>query len=188
MPSLRTPQGHAIAIPARRVTVGEAPSCDIPVARGHGLAAMHFRLQPWESGYFLEDCGSGLGTTVNGKSVSWVPLNHGDVIAAGELTMVYQSDDRGPLPAFPSSQVIAVETTLADQATVPVPTMEPEAPPAPPSWLPPEALLPPVTPVQMAAMELPPPPKARGKAGAVVALLVLAAVVGLALWFYYSRP
>lgn len=186
MASLRTPQGHFFAIPPRRVTVGEAAGCDIPIARGLGVAAMHFHLQPWESGHFLEDAGSGLGTIVNGKAVTWVPLNHGDVILAGNLSLIYEAGDRASLPAFPSTHEIAVEAMLAPegQGGFSAPAPEPEKPPA---WLPPEALLPPVTPVQMAASMPPPAPRRRSALRQWLILLLLAAAVAFGLWIYYSR-
>ena len=92
MAQLRTPNGHIVTLPAQRVSVGESLANEVPVAKGLGVASEHFRLQPWEGGHFLEDAGSGLGTLVNGKPMGWVPLQHGDVITAGELTMIYSKD------------------------------------------------------------------------------------------------
>src|SRR5688572_20946557 len=98
MPRLRSTKGHTITLPPRRVSIGESAANEIPIAAGHGLAAVHFRLQPWESGHFLEDAGSGLNTLVNGQPVSWAPLKHGDVITAGELSLTYESESSVPVP------------------------------------------------------------------------------------------
>ena len=141
MALLRTSRGHSIKLPPSRVSVGESAVNVIPIAPGHNLAAVHFHLQPWESGYFLEDAGSGLGTLVNGNPMTWAPLKHGDVITAGSLNLVYEDEGGPPLPAAPRMEA-PVEANLSLAAP---------APEQPPSWLPPEALLPPVSPVAQAA-------------------------------------
>lgn len=173
MARLRSLNGHILTLPPRRVSVGESVANEIPIARGNGLAAVHFRLQPWESGYFLEDCGSGLGTLVNGLSVSWAPLNHGDVITAGNLTMTYESGDIAipefPLTLAPSSPASAsappsVEGTTAIERIRGAPEE------TPPSWLPPEALQPPVPP---GAWSLPPDDSPSGKRFCIILLVVL---------------
>ena len=125
---------------------------------------------------------------VNGKPVSWVPLNDGDVITAGGLSLIYETGDSGPLPAFPSSQVINPDISLTDfpdGAAGEVAAKISES--APPSWLPAEALLPPVTPVQIAAMQSPEYPKSRSRAGIVIGMLLVGAAVAFGLWFYFSR-
>ena len=135
---LRAPNGHMIPVPPRRVTVGESPGCDIPISRGYGLAAVHFRLQPWEQGHIIEDAGAGLGLLINGTSMTWAPLKHGDRITAGELSFVYECSD-APVPEFPAS----LEAQTAPAAAPLPPEAVAETPPA---WLPPEALLPPAPP------------------------------------------
>ena len=69
---------------------------ELPVARGLGLAPVHFHLQPWEGGHFLEDAGTGLGTLVNERMVSWVPLQNGDTIRAGGGPTGCGACDAGP--------------------------------------------------------------------------------------------
>ncbi|MDB6070424.1 MAG: Inner rane component of cytoplasmic domain, partial [Verrucomicrobiales bacterium] len=92
MAELRTLQGHALLLPEGSVTVGSDPENEIPIASHLGLAAHHFRLQPWQGGHFLEDTGSGLGTLVNGHPVSWKPLLNGDIITAGDLQLAYSQN------------------------------------------------------------------------------------------------
>lgn len=109
MAELRTPQGHTLLLPEGSLSIGADPANDVPVAAQLGLAPVHFRLQPWEGGHFLEDAGSGLGTLVNGHSVNWKPLTDGDIITAGELEVVYgQKSEAGtrPVPVIvaPSAQ------------------------------------------------------------------------------------
>ena len=125
MAQLRTPNGHIVTLPAQRVSVGESLANEVPVAKGLGVASEHFRLQPWEGGHFLEDAGSGLGTLVNGKPVGWVPLQHGDVITAGELTMIYSKD--GSAVEAPAAG--DREPAAAVEATVVTEPVEPAAAP-----------------------------------------------------------
>ncbi len=161
MAILRTSQGHEITLPAGRVSVGESPANELPVARGLGLGGVHFHMQPWEGGHFLEDAGSGLGTLVNDRKVSWVPLQNGDIITAGELRVTYIKDPAAPVPAIP----VFAESITLDTSPVPVTEPQPAAeasrhlqlpapPPQPPSWLPPEALEPPSPPPAWDPQEL----------------------------------
>ena len=169
MPKLSTPDGHFIALPAHRVSLGMAPACDIVIAPGRAVAEVHCYLQPWESGFFLEDAASGLGTLVNGIPITWAPLKHGDVITAGNLTLRYEEEGGAPAGAFPP----------------PAPDRTP-----PPAWLPPEALLPPVSPaaqpVNWAAANTAGPNRTRRwavTAGVVIAGLAAA----FAVWWWKSR-
>ncbi len=161
MAELRTPQGHTLLLPEGCVSIGADPGCEVPVAVHLGLAPVHFRLQPWEGGHFLEDAGSGLGTLVNGHPVNWKPLTHGDIIAAGGLEVVYHQQSSGathavpvivapasaPIPA-PASLMIrplalpssAGIPSLGFQPLSPPPAISAPLPPAhlssPPAWLP----------------------------------------------------
>lgn len=173
MPLLRTPQGHSITLPPRRASVGESAANEIPIAPGKGLAAVHFHLQPWESGYFLEDAGSGLGTLVNGHSVTWAPLKHGDLISAGALQFLYEHEDQPALPSFP-----VPSSTAHLSASAPIlPTA-----PVPPSWLPPEALAPPVSAAAQAVLRPVVDKRTRRWWPAVLMLLILAAAAGFYWW------
>lgn len=170
MALLRTSRGHSIKLPPSRVSVGESAVNVIPIAQGYSLAAVHFHLQPWDSGYFLEDAGSGLGTLVNGNPMTWAPLKHGDVITAGSLNLVYEDEDGPPLPSAPRMEA-TVEANLSPEApAVPVPEQ-------PPSWLPAEALLPPISPIAQAAAarEAATRPKRTG-AWKLLLVLILAAI------------
>ena len=182
MPRLRTPQGHTLNLPPRRVSIGESASSDIPIAPGNGLAGVHFHLQPGESGHSIEDGGSGLGTLLNGKLVTWAPLKHGDVITAGELKMMYESGDGDSRPEFPLEATVPAEVLAALPPPPPPPAAE-----QPPAWLPQEALLPPLTPFAQAA--------ARREAGVQMrpqrrwrpALLLLGAALAAAAWYFFLR-
>ena len=120
MAELRTPQGHSLLLPEGCVSVGADPANDVPVAAHLGLAPVHFRLQPWEGGHFLEDAGSGLGTLVNGHPVNWKPLTHGDVIVAGELEVVYGQKAESATGHVP---VVVAPCTQAPLAALPIPAV-----------------------------------------------------------------
>ncbi len=160
MAELRTPQGHTLLLPDGAVSIGADPANEVPVAAHLGLAPVHFRLQPWEGGHFIEDAGSGLGTLVNGHAINWKPLAHGDRIVAGELEVIYSESSpsdaasvsataasAAPVvllqpPAPPSSSGIAAAPLMSIEASglqVPMPTASTVA--QPPAWLP-EDLLP----------------------------------------------
>jgi hypothetical protein len=128
MAELRTPQGHTLLLPDGCVSVGADPSNDVPVAPHLGLAPIHFRLQPWEGGHFLEDAGSGLGTLVNGHPVNWKPLNPGDVIVAGELEVVYRHETKPATTPVPA--IVAPAPPEGLMAAFPLPP--PPTLPAPP--------------------------------------------------------
>jgi hypothetical protein len=177
MPRLRAATGHTLTLPDQRVSVGESAANAVVIAPGHGLAAVHFHLQPWESGHFLEDAGSGLGTLVNGRSMSWAPLKHGDVITAGSLQFIYEAE--GPPAADFSAVPVPAPRTNQEPVlkTAPVETL-------PPSWLPPEALEPSLPPVRPALRQCEIEPF-RDRTGPVVVgclLLMVAAVVALVWW------
>ena len=160
MAALRTPQGHTLLLPDGAVSIGADPANEVPVAAHLGLAPVHFRLQPWEGGHFIEDAGSGLGTLVNGHAINWKPLDHGDLIVAGELEVIYSESspsDGGEfsaiaVPAGPaalppplqslSSYGIATATLLPPEASG-LQVLRPTPPLVrqPPAWLP-EDLLP----------------------------------------------
>ena len=179
MPRLCTPQGHLLTLPPRRVSVGESAANEIPIAPGNSVAGVHFRLQPGESGYFLEDAASGLGTLVNGKLVTWAPLKHGDIITAGELKLIFESEDGGPVPEFPP------ETTVPLNISAAMPPPPREEPAQPPAWLPPEALLPPMPPTAQAAARRHQDVKEKSPRW-LPALLVLGAALAAA-WYFFWR-
>jgi hypothetical protein len=177
MPRLRAATGHTLTLPAQRVSAGESAANAVAIAPGHGLAPVHFHLQPWESGHFLEDAGSGLGTLVNGNSISWAPLKHGDVITAGSLRFIYEDEAQLPPPDLPAPVAVPRASEASDLKTTPVEAL-------PPSWLPPEALEPPLSPLRpaMTKYELEPFRDQNGPVVLGCLLLMVAAVVALVWW------
>ena len=130
MAELRTPQGHTLLLPDGAISIGADPGNQVPVAAHLGLAPIHFRLQPWEGGHFIEDAGSGLGTLVNGHAINWKPLAHGDAIIAGELEVIYSLHSNPEVSSAPVVAAPLAHATLARQAPVlnPQPTLVPPLP------------------------------------------------------------
>jgi pSer/pThr/pTyr-binding forkhead associated (FHA) protein len=205
MAELRTPQGHALVLPDGRIAVGADLSNEVPVAAHFGLAPVHFRLQPWEGGHFVEDAGSGLGTLVNGHPIHWKPLVHGDRITAGELEVVYSTENSpalarkaptSPVPAAaPTSPPLPLPAVNAPTAVsmVPPPTPRSWQPPVespPPAWLPvdllPEAYRPAVDTTAAAPFQENQPTPATRKTPrsktAARRILPIAAALGLLGW------
>lgn len=206
MAELRTSQGHALVLPDGRIAVGADLSNEVPIAAHLGLAPVHFRLQPWEGGHFVEDAGSGLGTLVNGHPIHWKPLVHGDTITAGELEVVYSTENSpalaqkapsAPVPAaVPPSPPLPLPAITAPTKVSMVPppvagTWQPPVDAPPPAWLPvdlrPEAYR---TPVPAAApvaslrenLQGPAKNKSRHTKTATRRLLAIAAALGLLGW------
>jgi hypothetical protein len=173
MSILRTPWGHIFSLPPRRVSLGESPGCDVPIAPGHAVAGVHLHLQPWESGYFLEDAASGLGTLVNGSPVTWAPLKHGDVISAGGLTLVYEEENCPP-PAFPDRPAVMMPAGGAGL-------------PHPPAWLPAEALLPPLSPVAQFVLKNTAGRKSKRRGMWIAVFLLVLTASGVAGWWFWLR-
>ena len=44
-----------LPLPASRVSVGEDPACEVPISAGLGIAPVHFTLEPWEGGHFIQE-------------------------------------------------------------------------------------------------------------------------------------
>jgi len=134
MPRLIAPTGHTLDLPARHLTFGEAPQCDIPLTAGYDLAALHFEIAPSPEGVsFLRDVSGGPGTQLNGKPVTITALKDGDVIQAGRLTLRFSESNQPVLPVRPVPPALAVvrlpmvgETiTAADAPTASVSTPQP---------------------------------------------------------------
>ena len=133
MSRLIAPTGHVLDLPARHLTFGEAPECDIPLTGGYGLAGLHFEIAPGTDGFsYLRDASGQAGTLVNGQPITVVALREGDVIQAGRLTLRFAETaavvpplDLTPLPLVPAAATPVVlptrgeVVTAADAAPVP---------------------------------------------------------------------
>jgi hypothetical protein len=184
MARLRTDSGHTLTLPPRRVSIGESAENEVPIAAGHGMAAVHFRLQPCETGHVLEDAGSGMGTLVNSMPVSRSMLKHGDVITAGNISLTYETEietAEAP-PAQDNEPVIPPLTAGPDKSAHPA--VPREVPGEPPAWLPLEALQPPVPPWA----QLVPQEPARSGTGRMLSFLLLILLgIAAAVWHFWLR-
>ena len=108
MPLLIAPTGHSLDLPARHLTFGESPECDIPLAAGYGLASLHFEIAPaTDGGSYLRDASAGVGTLINGLPVAITLLRDGDVIQAGQLTLRFSESPNIVPPMTPAASVPA---------------------------------------------------------------------------------
>lgn len=161
MAKLIAQSGHSLELPKRRVTLGEASACDIPLATGLGLAGRHFEIEPdAEGNYIVRDVSGGAGTLVNGEPVQEQVLRHGNVIMAGGLRLGFWDTT---LPEQEESPFLAGARRNAKEEP-PSPAAAPELPaPAPvPTTFQSAAPIPesPVAePTQIAECSLPPIPE-----------------------------
>lgn len=184
MARLRTASGHSFNLPARRVSIGESAENEVPIAAGHGMAAVHFRLQPWESGHVLEDAASGMGTLVNGKPVARLLLKHGDVITAGNVSLIYETETGAAGKSLPHEyESVPPPLTAAPDKNAHSASPREESG-EPPAWLPPEALQPPVPPWARPAPQGPVSPRS---ARILSLLLLLLLAIATAVWHFWWR-
>ncbi len=94
MAKLIAQSGHSLDLPLRRVTLGESPACDIPLASSLGLAPCHFEIEPGTEGnYVIRDLSGGKGLHINGQPVQECIIQHGNVITAGNLSLGFWSTE-----------------------------------------------------------------------------------------------
>ena len=138
MAKLIAQSGHSLDLPRHRVTLGESPTCDIPLAAGLGLAPRHFEIEPTPSGgYTVRDISSGPGVLVNGQAIQEKLLEHGSVICAGSLRLgfwneITAKEESAATP--PATQRPVTEEALARPG---IAAAKPDAVAAPPASPPP---------------------------------------------------
>jgi serine phosphatase RsbU (regulator of sigma subunit) len=86
------------------ITVGRANDCTIPI-KDRFLSRHHAEIRLQEGAWFLRDCGSANGTSINGQKVQGdVPLRAGDRIAFGDSEIIFESPTR-------RDEMVAVESS-----------------------------------------------------------------------------
>jgi pSer/pThr/pTyr-binding forkhead associated (FHA) protein len=80
------------------VLVGQARGCDLPLAAPE-IADVHCAIVRTPEGWFVRDCGSRVGTRVNGKPIQHVRLDDGDVLQLGRFAFQAYLPDTAALPA-----------------------------------------------------------------------------------------
>jgi len=92
-----------LTLPAENITLGRASDCTIPI-KDRFLSRRHAEILNERGTWYVRDCGSVNGTTLNGvKLVETSLLHPGDRIGLGDSEVVFNSDDS-------TSQFIAVDT------------------------------------------------------------------------------
>src|SRR5947209_7529098 len=92
-----------VTLPAENITLGRASDCTIPI-KDRFLSRRHAEIIVDRGTWFVRDCGSVNGTTLNGvKLVETSLLHPGDRIGLGDSEVVFHSDET-------TSQFIAIDT------------------------------------------------------------------------------
>ncbi len=85
--------GKSLCLERREYLIGRGSDCDL-VLDGKEISRKHARVRFDGSGYVLEELKSKNGTRVNGRPITSHVLKHGDEIAIGDFTIVFD-DGRG---------------------------------------------------------------------------------------------
>jgi hypothetical protein len=93
--SLRTlDQQHTVVLQHSVTTVGSHPSSTLPVHPGFGLAPEQFSILMSAQGHpWLEDRSGIASTLINGRPVQQQQLVHGDIISAGQLSLIFVGEE-----------------------------------------------------------------------------------------------
>jgi len=92
-----------LTLPAENITLGRASDCTIPI-KDRFLSRRHAEILVERGTWYVRDCGSVNGTTLNGVKLAETSLLHpGDRIGLGDSEVVFHSDET-------TSQFIAVDT------------------------------------------------------------------------------
>jgi len=92
-----------VTLPPENVTLGRASDCTIPI-KDRFLSRRHAEIISEPGGWYVRDCGSVNGTSLNGvKLVEATLLHPGDRIGLGDSEVVFHSDET-------TSQFIAIDT------------------------------------------------------------------------------
>ncbi len=92
-----------LTLPAENITLGRASDCTIPI-KDRFLSRRHAEILIERGTWFVRDCGSVNGTTLNGvKLVETSLLHPGDRIGLGDSEVVFHADET-------TSQFIAIDT------------------------------------------------------------------------------
>jgi serine phosphatase RsbU (regulator of sigma subunit) len=87
-------EAFVITLGRKKVTLGRASSCDIPLSDQFS-SGCHVAILPAEKGYAVQDQGSKNGTFLNGRRISGeVNLSPGDEILVGETKIVFDREFR----------------------------------------------------------------------------------------------
>ncbi len=100
-------EGEIVLLDKPKTSFGRRRSSDCALDHKE-VSRDQFHIEAIRDKYFLVDDESGNGTSVNGRSVTWIELNDGDVIRVGPFELVAQlsrlngkGDDSYPAPERP---------------------------------------------------------------------------------------
>ena len=94
-----------VSVPAQTITLGRAAECTIPI-RDRFLSRKHAEISFMSGKWFVRDCGSVNGTSLNGaKLTAAAVLEPGDRIGIGDSELIFESSD-----AEPASHIVAIDS------------------------------------------------------------------------------
>jgi len=84
-------RSRVLQVEGDRLTIGKAPSNDVPLIADGRISRLHAVLERFEAGWCIRDLGSRNGTYVNGRRI-WDThsLRPGDEVLVGETTLVFR--------------------------------------------------------------------------------------------------
>ncbi|NBO92522.1 MAG: FHA domain-containing protein [Planctomycetia bacterium] len=87
--------GRELILSRPEIIIGRAEGCDIALFGDQGVDKLHARIVTRDGGYYVEDIGSGGGTSVNGYGVIGLTrLNDGDLIEIGRSSLRFSAQGR----------------------------------------------------------------------------------------------
>jgi FHA domain-containing protein len=95
-----------IGLAGQAVTIGQAPTNDLPLPSDPAVSRLHAMLESLSSGWCVRDLNSRNGTFVNGQR-TWGdrPIRSGDEIRVGRTTLVFRVDE----PEAPSRATLGID-------------------------------------------------------------------------------
>ena len=112
------------------IIVGRSDSADL-VLPDTDVSRKHALVERTETGWAIQDSQSGNGFTVNGEPSESHALAHGDVVAIGKFTLVFQTDDEADLPEYDGADQEGGEDQTYPRLSVPDIVPAAPAPPTP---------------------------------------------------------
>jgi len=132
MPTLRiiNQQGEERRFPLTtpRCAMGRSSDCDLHLDTD-GVSRHHACIYNTDGQWRIQDLGSANGTLLNGRPIEDQPINIGDSITVGELTIIFEGD--GESTALPVAEMAPETAASASPVAAVAPTVNVAPAPAP---------------------------------------------------------
>jgi serine/threonine-protein kinase len=125
---------HEIVLPAKPVTIGKAPECDVVIPDG-AISRRHTEIEKRVDGVFIKDLNSLNGTFVNKQKISAheIQLKDGDEISIGRAKIAFRLEPLTPIEFQTTAEDELPRVTGTIAAIKPLPPPPPIAKTPPPS-------------------------------------------------------